>query len=131
MLQALRVCSSRPVALGAIPITHLDFRRYQHWRAGPAIFNNTRWANLTGAEALVEILKEQQNQQLLGDNDDIGGGEAPLTYLKVNRNMIFEEYWMEYIEKEAGRSLHWWDRKTGGPATMDEMKKRLKLTATE
>ena len=31
---------------------------------------------------------------------------------KVNRNLVFEEYWMEYVERTVGRELQWWDKQT-------------------
>ena len=27
----------------------------------------------------------------------------------VNRNMVFEEYWMEHVEQVVGWPLEWWD----------------------
>ena len=27
----------------------------------------------------------------------------------VNRNLVLEEYWMEYVERVAQRPLRWWD----------------------
>jgi hypothetical protein len=83
------------LGLGAIPITQLDPYLYSHLMEGPVIYNNTNW-NLTELEESLPI-------------------PAPDV---VNRNMIFEEYWMEYVEGVVGHPLNWWDVKKG---------KRLKL----
>jgi len=32
------------------------------------------------------------------------------TFPVVNRNMVFEEYWMEYVERVVEHPLRWWDR---------------------
>jgi hypothetical protein len=73
------------LGLGAVPITQLDPYLYSHLKEGPVIYNNTNW-NLTE-------LKES----------------LPMPPPNVNRNMIFEEYWMEYIEEVVGYPLRWWD----------------------
>jgi len=73
------------LGLGAIPITNLDPYLYSHLKEGPVIYNNINW-NIT---ELISIL--------------------PKPVPKVNRNIIFEEYWMEYIERVVDRSLRWWD----------------------
>ena len=72
--------------MGAIPITETDPILYRHLREGPVIYNNTNW-NVTNLE---EILPMNRTKE-------------------VNRNMIFEEYWMEYVERVVGRPLRWWD----------------------
>jgi hypothetical protein len=77
------------LAFGAIPITDLDPLFYNHLKAGPVIYQNTEWWNLTEAQSL----------KLL----DVAGFPA------VNRNLIFEEYWMEEMERIVGRPLRWFD----------------------
>jgi hypothetical protein len=58
------------------------------------VYNNTGW-NLT---ALVIKLQDQHNGVV------------------ANRNMIFEEYWMYYVERTVGRTLQWgYDRRTPVP----------------
>lgn len=52
--------------------------------AGNAIFENTDWNLTTLAETL------PPNPQ-------------------VNQRLIFEEYWMEYVERIVGRPLRWYD----------------------
>uniref|UniRef100_A0A6V2FXP0 Exostosin GT47 domain-containing protein n=2 Tax=Ditylum brightwellii TaxID=49249 RepID=A0A6V2FXP0_9STRA len=73
------------LGLGAIPITQLDPYLYSHLKEGPIIYDNDNW-NLTELTSTLTL-------------------PAP----KVNRNMIFEEYWMEYVERVVGRPLWWWD----------------------
>lgn len=73
------------LGLGSVPITQLDPYLYSHLKEGPVIYNNTNW-NLTELEK-----------------------SLPIPALNVNRNMVFEEYWMEYIEGVVGFSLRWWD----------------------
>ena len=75
------------LGLGAIPITELKLNKYyQHLENGPVIYNNHEWNLTTIKETL--------------PND---------AHKNVNRNIIYEEYWMEYVEKEVGRPLLWWD----------------------
>jgi len=80
------------IGLGTIPITQLDPYHYRHLKDAPVIYNTSTWTALNGTTAL----------QLLGLQD----------YPTVNRNMIFEEYWMEYVERVVGRPLRWWDQNT-------------------
>jgi hypothetical protein len=59
-----------------------------HLRNGPTVYNTTDW-NLT-------VLKQQ----------------LPLMHhAQPNKNMVFEEYWMEYVERVIGMPLRWWDYK--------------------
>jgi hypothetical protein len=71
------------IGMGTMPITQLDASTHSHLE-GNAIFNNSEW-NLTVLEATLP-----QNPQ-------------------VNQRLIFEEYWMEYVERIVGRPLRWWD----------------------
>jgi hypothetical protein len=73
------------IGMGAIPITELDPILYSHLAEGPVIYNNYKW-NISDLEAFL-----------------------PNQMTKVNRNMVFEEYWMEYVERVVGRPLRWWD----------------------
>jgi len=75
--------------LGAIPITELDPHHYRHLKDAPIVYNNKNW-NLNGSEYLALMGLEE--------------------FPTVNRNMVFEEYWMEYIERIVGGLLRWWDR---------------------
>ena len=73
------------LGLGTIPITELDPVLHRHLAAGPVIFSESSW-NVTQLE-------------LLPSN------------MTVNRNLIFEEYWLEYVERIVGAPLRWWDNK--------------------
>lgn len=77
------------LAFGAIPITELDPTYYSHLQAGPVVFNNSEWWNLTESKML-----RQLNLSV---------------FPTVNRNLIFEEYWMEDMERLVGRPLRWFD----------------------
>lgn len=72
------------LGLGVVPITQLDPAAYSHLKDA-VIFN-------------------QQNYSLAHLMATLSF-PAP----KVNRNLIFEEYWMEYVEKVVGQELWWWD----------------------
>jgi len=78
------------IGLGTIPITELDPYYHRHLQAAPVLYNTPTWDILDGAAAL----------RWMGLSE----------YPTVNRNMIFEEYWMEYIERVVGYPLRWWDR---------------------
>jgi hypothetical protein len=78
------------LAFGAIPITDLDPSWYRFFRGGPMVFNTTDWVNLTEDRVLTSMKVE----------------EFPGT----NRNIVFEEYWLEYIDTLSGMPLRWWDR---------------------
>lgn len=71
------------IALGTMPITSLDPTLYRHF-AGNIVYNENEW-NLTKLEAKLP--------------------RKPV----VNQRLVFQEYWMEYIEREMGRPLRWWD----------------------
>ena len=71
------------IGLGAMPITQMSQKYYRHLE-GNVVFDQTTW-NLT-------LLSKT-----LAPNP------------KVNRRLVFEEYWMEYVERIAGRPLRWWD----------------------
>jgi len=86
------------IGLGAIPITQMDSFLYSHLEESHVIYNNSNW-NLT---SLV-------NSELIFP--------AP----KVNQNMIFEEYWMEYSERITGRPLRWYDHLKGEISLMKDL----------
>lgn len=71
------------IGMGCMPITQMDAKTHSHL-AGNAVFNNTNW-NLTTLEESLE--------------------PNP----RVNQRLIFEEYWMEYVERIVGRPLRWYD----------------------
>ncbi len=78
------------IGLGAIPITQLDPYLYSHLKEGPVIYQNDNWD------------LEQLNSSILPMDLN-----SP-TRRMINRNLIFEEYWMEYVESKTGKPLRWW-----------------------
>jgi hypothetical protein len=76
------------IGLGTMPITQLHPHLYRHL-SGNVVFNETKW-NLTELEMKLP------------------------TNPNVNRRLIYEEYWMEYVERVVGRPMRWHDpyRKT-------------------
>jgi hypothetical protein len=71
------------IALGTMPITSLNPRFYSHLK-GNVIFEEHQW-NMT---ELQERLPHKP---------------------EVNQRLVFEEYWMEYVEQIVGRPMRWWD----------------------
>jgi hypothetical protein len=86
--------------MGTMPITQLDARMHSHLQ-GNAVFNNAVW-NLTVLEATLP-----QNPQ-------------------VNQRLVFEEYWMEYVERIVGRPLRWWDPSRDVHASLAEITETVK-----
>lgn len=93
------------IAFGAIPITNLDPTLYSYLEEGPVVYGNEgiNWNNLT----------EDDAYEMLG---------RPLSSrtIVVNRNMVFEEYWIAYVEKVVGHELRWWDRVAKRPALLKD-----------
>lgn len=79
------------LGLGAIPVTDLPGRFYSHLADGPIVYNNSDWY-LDASDALA----------LLGKS----------SFPAVNRNLVFVEYWLSYIDKTVGRDLPWSDTKS-------------------
>jgi hypothetical protein len=71
------------IGMGTMPITSLDPHLHRHLK-GNVVFGEKLW-NVTELES-----------------------RLPLNPV-VNRRLIFQEYWMEYIEREVGRPMRWWD----------------------
>mmetsp|Transcript_15736 Transcript_15736/g.39164 ORF Transcript_15736/g.39164 Transcript_15736/m.39164 type:complete len:491 (+) Transcript_15736:273-1745(+) len=92
------------LAFGCIPITQLDPTWHRHLKDGPVVFNNTNWT-LSYFEATLPLLSNS----------------PPPTV--VNRNMAFEEYWMEYAERTVGRHLRWWDVLQNSRSTVADLKR--------
>ena len=70
------------IGLGVVPITQLDAHLYRHLQNGPAIFNNSEW----NVESLEQKLESR-----------------PI----VNRNLVFEDYWMSWCDHVVGTALRW------------------------
>lgn len=83
------------IGLGTVPITQLHPHLYRHL-AGSVVFNETKW-NLSEMETTLS--------------------PSP----KVNRRLLFEEYWMEYVERSVGRPLRWWDSARQARTSLSEI----------
>ncbi|KAG7339084.1 hypothetical protein IV203_025814 [Nitzschia inconspicua] len=94
------------LGLGVIPITELDRAYYGHLQDGPVIYETTDW-NITHLEGFCCKWNVEQRRGL-----SLGG---------TVRNMILEEYWMEYVEGQVGMSLQWWDRERNCSTTLREL----------
>lgn len=78
------------IGLGTIPITELPADLYRHLQSAPVLYETTDW-NLNEAQAL----------------ERLGVAHFPT----VNRMMITEEFWLDYIQREVGENeLRWFDR---------------------
>ena len=89
------------LALGAIPVTDLDAATYSHLALGPVVFSTKDWWNLTEAELL-----RRMNLTVMP---------------QANRNLIFEEFWMEEMERRVGRPLRWFDIRSMKRALLKDM----------
>jgi hypothetical protein len=87
------------IGFGTKPITSLDPELYRHLE-GNVIFNETK-LNLTELEETLP--------------------KFPL----VNRRLAFEEYWMEYIEREVGHPMRWWDPSLDERSSLDMISGRV------
>jgi hypothetical protein len=71
------------IGLGTMPITQLHPHLYRHL-SGNVVFNETK-RNMTELETTLP--------------------RDP----KVNQRLLYEEYWMEYVDRVVGRPMRWWD----------------------
>jgi hypothetical protein len=76
------------LGMGAIPVTATNESFFWHLRGGPIVYNTIDW-NLTVLEKQLPLMH----------------------HAKPNQNMVFEEYWMEHVERVIGMPLRWWDYK--------------------
>lgn len=88
------------IGVGAMPITQLHPKYYRHLKDN-VIFNNTNW-NL---EDLERNLPKNSH---------------------VNRRLVFDEYWMEYVERIVGRPLRWWDSSRQVRCSLEDITESVK-----
>lgn len=93
------------IGLGVVPITELDTTYYGHLQDGPIVYDTTKWSDLT-------LLEEEAKKKI----------QHRKTPLGTLRNMILEEYWMEYVEEKVGRPLHWWNVERNHTTTLKELR---------
>lgn len=105
------------IALGAIPVTDLDPHVYDHLlSSSPTLFHTTTWVNLT-KDNLMRRLHAQQDESPTAPLIASAGGDVLVV---VNRNVVFEEYWLEHMDKRVGRPLRWWDPVAAKSAMLKE-----------
>ena len=92
------------IGLGAIPITNNPRQYYPHLEEADlyGVLYNNSMSNLTLLQEQLTPLAQSYNPSSL------------------NRNMVFEEYYMEWIESVVGRPLRWWDVVVKQPAFLEE-----------
>mmetsp|Transcript_24214 Transcript_24214/g.39423 ORF Transcript_24214/g.39423 Transcript_24214/m.39423 type:complete len:396 (-) Transcript_24214:397-1584(-) len=88
------------IGLGAIPITQLDPFLYSHLKEGPVVYQNDNW-DIGHLRSTLPMDFQSPTRQM------------------INRNLIFEEYWMEYVESATGKRLRWWDLTQKKQVTLD------------
>lgn len=88
------------IAMGTIPITELSASLHRHLQPAPILFETSDW-NLNETQAM----------------ERLGVAQFPT----VNRMLVLEEYWLDYVEREVGgRSLRWFDSLALKKAKLDE-----------
>ncbi|CAB9497877.1 expressed unknown protein [Seminavis robusta] len=85
------------IGLGTKPITQLHPMVHSHLN-GAVVYNNQNWD--------LEYLEKTLPM------DDAN---------PVDRHLVFEEYWMEYVEGLVGRNLRWFDRITGNHSRIADL----------
>ena len=115
------------IGLGTVPITQLDPNYYSHLEEGNIVYSNNDW-NLTSLqETLPTVVVDDDDDEEkamrqtipLSAAADTVASKIPTKGKKPNQNMIFEEYWMEYVEQKSGRPLRWWDALQNKAVTLD------------
>lgn len=94
------------LGLGTAPLTQLSRNLFSHFVGSGLLF----------AEDYSEFPTWDVLEQHLAKN---------LPPPVVNRNLVLEEYWMEYVDWYVDRQLQWWDRYShpSGPTTIDKILK--------
>lgn len=82
------------IGLGTIPITELDPFLFRHLKPAPVVYGSTQW-NASQLDFSLPTTTTTTTSSSM-----------------VNRNMVLEEYWMEYMDWTVGRLLHWWNVET-------------------
>ena len=78
------------IGLGTVPITELSASLYHHLQPAPVLYETSDW-NLNETQAVERLAVA-----------------SPPT---VNRMLVLEEYWLDYVEREiGGKELRWFDR---------------------
>jgi hypothetical protein len=88
------------IGVGSVPVTQMNAKAHTHL-GDNVIYNNTNW-NLT-------ILEES-----LPPNP------------QINQRLVFEEYWIEYVERIVGRQLRWYDPSRDVYSSLSEIQHLVK-----
>jgi hypothetical protein len=88
------------IGLAAKPITNLDPSLFEHFQdeLDSFVFGVERW----------------------DPNDLICYAMASGSSV-ANQRMVFDEYWMEYVERRVNVPLRWWDNKRMKPAYLEDV----------
>ncbi|KAI2508400.1 hypothetical protein MHU86_6074 [Fragilaria crotonensis] len=90
------------IGMGTVPITELSASLYRHLQPAPVLYETYDW-NLTETQAM----------------ERLGVAHFPT----VNRMLVLEEYWLDYVQREmGGRELRWFDRISMRKATLNDFK---------
>jgi hypothetical protein len=89
------------IGMGSMPITELNDDEYEHFGHN-VIYATKDWDLAT----LQRTLPERMN---------------------VNRKLVFEEYWMEYMERTVGHPLRVWDRRIQVRVLVSAIAERIRL----
>jgi hypothetical protein len=77
------------IGLGTVPITELLADLHRHLQPAPVLFETSDW-NITEAQAMERL--------------------GIMQFPTVNRMLVLEEYWLDYVQREVGgRNLRWFD----------------------
>jgi hypothetical protein len=93
------------IGLGTMPITQLHPHLYRHL-SGNVVFNETKW-NMTELEMKLP------------------------TNPNVNRRLLYEEYWMEYVERVVGRPMRWHDPSGEALSSLSEITTSVKASISQ
>jgi hypothetical protein len=88
------------IGMGSVPITELQQDEYEHF-GDNVIYNNTDWD--------LAILRQTLPEPKL-----------------VNRKLVLEEYWMEYMERRAGHPLRVWDQRIQARMLVSTIAERIR-----
>ena len=110
------------IGLNTIPITQLSPTIHRHL-LGSVVYNTHNMWNITKLEH--DLLLLQKNPTNI-DTATATISTLAATAQTINRNMVFEEYWMEYVERIVASKtttnlvgpLRWWDRNANRRSTL-------------
>jgi FkbM family methyltransferase len=88
------------IGLGTVPITELPSDLYRHLQPAPVLYETSDW-NISDTQAMERL--------------------GATHFLTVNRLLVLEEYWLDYVQREmGGGNLRWFDRMSLRKAKLDD-----------